>query len=73
MNWGRVKDRGRVGWIVVQIWHCPIKNIKDADLHISKENIKKNFDREEFILNGYCWRKVFFPKEENVDQRKKNL
>lgn len=50
-----------------------MKNIKEGDLHISKENIKKNFDREEFILNGYCGRKVFFPKEENVDQRKKQL
>lgn len=45
--------------MLVKIGYGPIKNIKERDLHVSKNKVK-TLKRGEYILNGYCGGKGFF-------------
>lgn len=44
--------------MLVKIGYRPIKNIKEGDLHVSKNKVK-TLKRGEYILNGYCGGRAF--------------
>lgn len=58
--------------MLVKIGHRPIKNIKEGDLHVSKNKVK-TLKRGEYILNGYCGGKGFFLKNKIQPTKKHEM
>lgn len=68
MNWGRIKDRGRAG---CKFGYRLIKNIKEGDLHVSKENVIKTLIERNLFKMDTVGERSFFLKKKMLTKEKK--